>query len=84
MFDNGGGNTGTVVYTPSVTDELCSGQWHSILVTKSGTEATLTVDNNTPITNNTGLAGFVSVNIDTPLYVGGVPGMQINDIKNKK
>ena len=74
MYDNGGGSTSIIQYTPTSVS-VCNGQWHSISVTKSGTEGILVVDNNTTITGSTGLAGFVSVNIDTPLYIGGLPGM---------
>ena len=40
------------MYEPSDPRELCDGAWHSIVVTKSDIEGSLTVDDNTPVSGN--------------------------------
>ena len=62
------------MYEPSDPRELCDGAWHSIVVTKSDIEGSLTVDDNTPVSGTSAVTDHVAVNIDTPLYAGGVPG----------
>ncbi len=75
IFDNGGNKAAILVYTPDTPYELCNGGWHKIVAVKVATEGSLVVDNNTPITGGTGLSSLVLVDVDTPLYAGGVPGV---------
>ena len=75
IFDNGGNKAAVLVYTPDTPYELCNGGWHKIVAVKVATEGSLVVDNNTPITGGTGLSSLVLVDVDTPLYAGGVPGV---------
>ena len=62
-----------LVYTAA--GNLCDGGWHKIVAIKMESEGSLSVDGGAPVTGGTGLASFVVVNVDTPLYAGGVPGM---------
>lgn len=68
-----------VSYTPppGMDQHLCDGEWHTLLVTKDFKTGEITVDNNITRTNTTdpNLPSYSAVNIDSPLYAGGVPGM---------
>lgn len=65
---------GVVEYSPTNSFELCDGNWHTILATKDMLTGTLIVDGGTAATAMLSNSAFVAVNIESPLYAGGVPG----------
>ena len=64
-------------YTPINPLELCDGEWHKITANKDGVIGTLVVDNNEPELYEIPNSDFQIVNVDAPLYAGGVPGMYL-------
>lgn len=64
---------------------LCNGEWHTVLVIKNLEDGMITIDNTIIRTNTTDpdLPSMTSVNIDSPLYAGGVPGSNMGDIVNQ-
>lgn len=73
MFDNGPMET-VVSYTPPSPTHLCDNEWHTLLVEKNGIRGILHVDEGAPVSVLSAHASFRAVNLNDPLYVGGVPG----------
>lgn len=73
MVDNGGGPM-IAIHTPSNTDSLCDGSFHSISATKSGLTISLTVDSNAPIVVFISDVKYLSVDTASALFIAGVPG----------
>ena len=48
------------------------GQWHRLVVNRNRRNAALSVDNETPVEGQSP-AGTDGLNLETPLFVGGVP-----------
>ena len=54
---------------------LCNDQWHSIRLVKDGVTGALAVDGADPVVKESSVVQFVSLDLNGPLFVGGVPGM---------
>ena len=53
---------------------LCDGEWHSVTVVKDLITGALSVDGAEPVKQVSDVVNFVSLDINDPLFVGGVPG----------
>ena len=71
IFDNGPATTVVEYFS---TNSLCDGQWHSVSLVKNGITGVLSVDGMDPITADSDVASFFSLDLGSPLFVGGVPG----------
>jgi len=76
--ENGGGQL-VVEYTADNPLELCDGQWHTIKATKDKTVVQLQVDGG-PVQTGGGKGSQKDANIYDPLYVGGLPGQDSEDL----
>ena len=74
IFDNGPGPS-FVEYLPPSPACLCDNQWHSVSLVKDGIRGTLSVDGANPVSESSNAVNFVSLDTDSPFFVGGVPGM---------
>ena len=52
---------------------LCDDQWHSLGLVKDQTTGALSVDEGEPVVQDSEVVSFVSLELDSPLFVGGVP-----------
>ncbi len=73
MFDNGPMET-VVEYTPPSPAHLCDNEWHTLRAEKDGVRGVLSVDEGDPVSALSSHPSFRAVNINDPLYVGGVSG----------
>ena len=71
IFDNG--PSPTIVEYLSPTD-LCDGQWHSMSIVKDQITGSLSVDGAEPVEQVSDVDNFYSLDLNSPLFVGGVPG----------
>ena len=71
VFDNGPSPTVVEYLSPSL---LCDGEWHSVTVVKDQITGALSVDGAEPVKQVSDVVNFVSLDINDPLFVGGVPG----------
>ena len=71
IFDNGRSPTVVDYLPPSF---LCDGEWHSVSIVKEEITGALSVDEAEPVKRVSDVANFVSLDLNSPLYVGGVPG----------
>uniref|UniRef100_A0AAR2L4X6 Agrin n=1 Tax=Pygocentrus nattereri TaxID=42514 RepID=A0AAR2L4X6_PYGNA len=58
------------------------GQWHHLVVNRNRRNAALSVDNETPVEGQSP-AGTDGLNLETPLFVGGVPEDMVQDVKER-
>ena len=60
----------------SPTAIVCDGNWHDLVLTKTGIIGEISVDGVLVATGSAALpANFLGVDTYAPLYFGGVPGM---------
>ncbi len=71
VFDNGPMETVVEYIHPS---PLCDGEWHTVYVNKDGWRGEVRVDEEESVSTLSAHPSFRAVNINDPLYVGGVPG----------
>lgn len=72
IFDNGR-KPAVVEYFPPNLASLCDDQWHSVSLVKDRMTGTLLLDGADPIVEVSD-TDFVSLQLNSPLFVGGVPG----------
>ena len=72
VFDNGAEPV-VLDYLPPSPLTLCNNQWHTISVIKDGITGTLSLNGEVVVSMSSSDLSFVSLDIDSPLYVGGVP-----------
>lgn len=60
-------------YFPPDLASLCDDQWHSVHLVKDRMTGTLSIDGADPMVEVSD-TDFVSLQLNSPLYVGGVPG----------
>ncbi len=77
MFDNGPMEA-VVEFIPPIPTHLCNNEWHTLYVEKDGSRGVLRVDEEEPVSVLSSHSSFRAVNINDPLYVGGVPGESEN------
>ncbi|XP_056156000.1 agrin [Lampris incognitus] len=75
---NTGSGTGTVVSTVAVKQ----GHWHQLVVTRNRRNAMLSVDNETHVEGESP-RGTDGLNLDTDLFVGGVPDDMLHDVRER-
>jgi hypothetical protein len=73
VFDNGAAPTVVEYFPPS---SLCDNQWHSVSLVKDGTTGALSVDGADQVVQESSVVNFVSLELNSPLFVGGVPDVQ--------
>lgn len=72
-FDTG---SGTCSVVSSIT--VKPGHWHHLVVIRNRRNASLSVDNETPVEGQSP-AGTDGLNLDTDLFIGGVPEDMIQE-----
>ena len=72
FFDNGAAPT-VVEYLPP--SSLCDNQWHSVSLVKDRITGALAVDGGEQIIQESSVVNFVSLELNSPLFVGGVSGI---------
>lgn len=72
IFDNGR-EPAVVEYLPPNPASLCDDQWHSVSLVKDRITGTLSLDGANPVAKESD-NDFVSLQLNSPLFVGGVPG----------
>lgn len=72
IFDNGR-RPSVVEYFPPDLASLCDDQWHSVHLVKDRMTGTLSIDGADPVVEVSD-TDFVSLQLNSPLFVGGVPG----------
>ena len=73
MFDNGP-RAVIVEYTPTTGSRVCDGRWHSLRAEKEALTGRLFVDGRQVASSSSEFGGFLAVNTNHPLFIGGVPG----------
>lgn len=71
-MDNGKRQDVKTVYVPVPKNQMCDGQWHSVIATKAKNLVVLQVDN-VMVAPGRGEEGFAHTNTQDELYFGGVP-----------
>ena len=74
IFDNGPSPTLVEYLSPTL---LCDGEWHSVSVVKDEITGAVSVDRAEPVRQESDIVNFVSLDLNSPLFVGGVPGKSI-------
>ena len=74
IFDNGPSPTLVEYLSPTL---LCDGEWHSVSVVKDEITGAVSVDGAEPVRQESDVVNFVSLDLNSPLFVGGVPGKSI-------
>ncbi|XP_053339274.1 agrin [Clarias gariepinus] len=72
--------SGTCSVVSSIT--VKPGHWHHLVVIRNRRNASLSVDNETPVEGQSP-AGTDGLNLDTDLFIGGVPEEMIQDVKER-
>ncbi|XP_058499960.1 agrin isoform X3 [Solea solea] len=75
---NTGSGTGTVVSKV----QISQGRWHQLVVTRNRRNAMLSVDNE-PHIEGQSPHGTEGLNLDTNLFIGGVPGEMKQDVRER-
>ena len=72
MFDNGAEPVAVNYQLPSP-QTLCDNQWHTVSLEKNLITGTLSLDGDMVASVESRAVSFVSLDTDSPLFVGGVP-----------
>ena len=57
---------------------LCDDQWHSVSLVKNEITGAVSVDEAEPVMQDSAVVNFVSLELDSPLFIGGVPSKMMS------
>ncbi|XP_076874473.1 agrin [Brachyhypopomus gauderio] len=75
-------NTGSGTSTVNSSVPVKPGHWHHLVVNRNRRNAALSVDNETPVEGQSP-PGTDGLNLDTHLFIGGVPDEMVQDVRER-